>query len=38
MRKGQLDHRTDGVEAVEVGGESKMVCAMAHIGFNDKGA
>jgi hypothetical protein len=38
MHKGQLDHREDGVEAAEVGGESKAVCAMADTGFNDKGA
>jgi hypothetical protein len=38
MRNGQLDHRKGWVEAAEVGGESKAVCAMADTGFNDKGA
>jgi hypothetical protein len=38
MRKGQLDHGKDWVEAAEVGGESKAVCAMADTGFDDKGA
>jgi hypothetical protein len=38
MREGQLDHREDWVEAAEVGGESKAVCAMANTGFDDKGA
>jgi hypothetical protein len=38
MRKGQLDHRKDWVEAVEVSGKSEVVCAMANTGFNDKGA
>jgi hypothetical protein len=38
MCKGQLDHRKDWVEEVEVGGESEAVCAMANTGFNDKGA
>jgi hypothetical protein len=34
----QLDHWEDGVKAVEVGRESKAVCAMANTSFNDKGA
>jgi hypothetical protein len=38
MCKGQLDHREDWVEAVEVGGESEAVYAIANTGFNDKGA
>jgi hypothetical protein len=38
MRKGQLDHGEDWVEAAEVGGESKAVCAMADTGFDDKRA
>jgi hypothetical protein len=29
MHNGQLDHGEDWVEAVEVGGESKAVCASA---------
>jgi hypothetical protein len=36
MRKGQLDHGEDGVEAVEVGGGSEVMCTMADIGFDDK--
>jgi hypothetical protein len=38
MHEGQLDHREDGVKAAEVGGQSEVVCAMADIGFDDKGA
>jgi hypothetical protein len=38
IRKGQLDHGKDWVEAVEVGGGSKVVCTMANTGFNNKGA
>jgi hypothetical protein len=38
MRNGQLDHGEDRVEAVEVGGMSEAVCAMADRGFDDKGA
>jgi hypothetical protein len=38
MRKGQLEHREDGVEAVEVRRERKVVCAMADTSFDDKGA
>jgi hypothetical protein len=37
-RGGQFDHREDGVKAVEVGGQSEAVCAMADTGFGDKGA
>jgi hypothetical protein len=37
MHEGQLDHREDGVEAAEVGGERETVYAMANTGFNDKG-
>jgi hypothetical protein len=37
-RRGQLDHREDGVKAVEVGREGKAVCAMANTSLNDKGA
>jgi hypothetical protein len=36
--RGQFDHREDGVKAVEVGGQSEAVCAMADTGFDDKGA
>jgi hypothetical protein len=35
---GQLDHGEDGVKAVEVGRESKAVCAMADTSFDKKGA
>jgi hypothetical protein len=38
MRNGQLDHAEDRVEAAEVGGKSKAVCAMANTGFDNKGA
>jgi hypothetical protein len=38
MTKEQLDHGKDQVEVVEVGGESKAVCAMADTGFNNKWA
>jgi hypothetical protein len=38
MRKGQLDHGEDWVEAAEVGGESEVVCTMADTGFDDKRA
>jgi hypothetical protein len=37
-RRGQFDHREDGVKAAEVGGQSEAVCAMADTGFDDKGA
>jgi hypothetical protein len=37
-RRGQFDHREYGVKMVEVGGQSKAVCAMADTGFDDKGA
>jgi hypothetical protein len=37
-RGGQIDHREDGVKAVEVGGQSEAVCAMAYTGFDDKEA
>jgi hypothetical protein len=37
-RRGQFDHREDGVKVVEVGGQSEAVCAMADTSFNDKGA
>jgi hypothetical protein len=35
--RGQLDHGEDEVKAVEVGRESKAVCAMAETSFDDKG-
>jgi hypothetical protein len=35
---GQLDHRGDRVETVEVGRKREAVCTMADIGFDDKGA
>jgi hypothetical protein len=38
MHNGQLDHREDRVEAVEVGWKSEAVCAMADTGFDNKGA
>jgi hypothetical protein len=38
MCEGQLDHGEDRVKAVEVGGQSEAVCAMADTGFDDKGA
>jgi hypothetical protein len=38
MCQGQLDHREDWVESVELWGQSEAVCAMADTGFNDKGA
>jgi hypothetical protein len=38
VRKGQLDHGEDRVEAAEVGGESKAICAMSDTGFDDKRA
>jgi hypothetical protein len=34
----QLDHRENGVKAVELGRESKAVCTMADTSFNNKGA
>jgi hypothetical protein len=37
-RRGQLDHREDGVKAAEVGREFKAVCTMADTSFDDKGA
>jgi hypothetical protein len=37
-RGGQVDHREDGVEAVEVGREREVVCTLADTGFDDKGA
>jgi hypothetical protein len=32
------NHREDRVKVAEVGGQSKVACAMANTGFNDKGA
>jgi hypothetical protein len=37
-RGGQFDHREDGVKVVEVGRESKAVCAMANTSFDVEGA
>jgi hypothetical protein len=37
-RGGQLDRGEDGVKAVEVVREFKVVCALANAGFDDKGA
>jgi hypothetical protein len=37
-RRGQLDHREDGVKAAKVGREGKAVCTMADTSFDDKGA
>jgi hypothetical protein len=34
----QLDYGEDGVKVAEVGGQSEVVCTMANIGFDDKGA
>jgi hypothetical protein len=36
--RGQLDHREDGVKAVEVVREFEVVCAMADASFDGKGA
>jgi hypothetical protein len=36
--RGQLDHVEDGVKAVEVVRESKVVCPMPDTSFDDKGA
>jgi hypothetical protein len=36
--RGQFDHREDGVKAVEVVREFKVVCAMADTSFDNKGA
>jgi hypothetical protein len=38
MRNRQFDHGEHGVKAVEVGGESKVICASADARFDDKGA
>jgi hypothetical protein len=38
MRDRQFDHREHGVEAAEVGGKGKAVCASADARFDDKGA
>jgi hypothetical protein len=38
MRRGQLDHREDGVKAVEMVREFKAVCTMADASFDNKGA
>jgi hypothetical protein len=38
MCNGQLDHGEDRVKTAEVGEQSKVVCAMADTGLNDKGA
>jgi hypothetical protein len=37
-RRGQLDHRENGVKAAEMVREFKTVCAMADTSFDDKGA
>jgi hypothetical protein len=37
-RRRQLDHGEDGVKAVELGRESKVVCTMADTSFGNKGA
>jgi hypothetical protein len=36
--RGQLDHWEDGVKAVEMVREFKVVCTMADASFDDKGA
>jgi hypothetical protein len=38
MRNRQFDHREHGVKAVEVGRESKTICALANARFHSKGA
>jgi hypothetical protein len=35
---GQLDHGENGVKMAEVGGEREVVCTMADMRFNNKGA